>query len=89
MREQAGLAIIQKCAQIHAGVPVGREIIDSTFRQDSLKTESLLEIKTLPFKEKDYPFMIISKQLNTTTAKFPRVNCARINHNARAYNIYV
>jgi len=39
MREQAGLAVIQERAQIHAGVPVGREIIDSAFRQDSLKTE--------------------------------------------------
>jgi len=39
MREQAGLAVIQECAQIHAGVPVGREIIDSAFRQDSLKTK--------------------------------------------------
>jgi len=44
MREQAGLAVIQKCAQIHAGVPVGREIINSTFRQDSLKMKLLLEI---------------------------------------------
>lgn len=39
MREQAGLAVIQKRAQIHAGVPVGREIIDSAFRQDGLKSE--------------------------------------------------
>lgn len=37
MREQTGFTVIQKRAQIHARVPVGREIVDSTFRQDSLK----------------------------------------------------
>lgn len=65
MRKQAGLAVIQKCAQIHAGVPVGRKIINSAFRQDSLKTESLVEI-TMPFT--DCPFTVISEQLNATTA---------------------
>lgn len=37
MRKQTGFTVIQKGAQIHARVPVGREIVDSTFRQDSLK----------------------------------------------------
>lgn len=43
MRIQAGLEVVQKRAQVHAGVPVGREVVDSAFRQDSLKTKSFLD----------------------------------------------
>lgn len=65
MREQAGLAVIQKRAEIHAGVPIGREIIDSAFRQDSLKSEALRNYDAV---HGYLSFAVISGQLNTMTA---------------------